>query len=242
MEALARWNHPHKGLVLPSQFIDLVEQDGLAGRLATWALRGALGQVTTWRARGLDVRVSVNLSARNLDNPDLPALVEGLLHECGAAPGWLTLELTENSIILDPERTISVLSDLRALGVRIAVDDFGSGQSALAYLKRLPVDEVKIDRSFVLNMTVDRHDAAIVRSTIRLAHDLGLEVVGEGVENEATRNLLAAYGCDFGQGFFLGRPTTARSVCLRFTSGERAGHAQFSRPRNGNAGRQSVPV
>lgn len=239
VEALARWNHPHKGLVLPSQFIDLVEQDGLAGRLATWALRGALGQVTTWRARGLDVRVSVNLSARNLDNPDLPALVEGLLHECGAAPGWLTLELTENSIILDPGRTISLLSDLRALGVRIAVDDFGSGQSALAYLKRLPVDEVKIDRSFVLNMTVDRHDAAIVRSTIRLAHDLGLEVVGEGVENEATRNLLAAYGCDFGQGFFLGRPTTARSAALRLGMPGSPDQGEYSGTNNGKGRRET---
>ena len=202
----------------------------------------ALLQVARWRRRGLDARVSVNLSARNLDNPDLPVLVQGLLLECGADPRWLTLELTESSIILDPKRSISVLSGIRALGVQIAIDDFGSGQSALTYLKRLPADEVKINRSFVLNMTVDKHDAAIVRSTIRLAHELGLKAVGEGVENEATRNLLAAYGCDSAQGFFLGRPMTARSVCLRFTSGERVGHAQFSRPRNGNAGHERVPV
>ena len=218
MEALVRWNHPRRGLVPPGEFLDLLEQYGLADRLAKWGLGKALAQCARWRARGLDTRVSVNLSARNLDDPDLPELVSGLLvhHKCAA--DWLTVELTEGSIMIDPERSMKVLGAIRDLGARVSIDDFGAGQSALPYLKKLPADEVKIDKSFVLSMTVDKQDAAIVRSTIGLAHKLGLSVVGEGIENEATLRLVRAYGCDYGQGYYLGRPEGVRAASRRLAS------------------------
>jgi diguanylate cyclase (GGDEF)-like protein/PAS domain S-box-containing protein len=215
MEALVRWNHPRRGPVPPGEFLDLLEQYGLADRLAKWGLAKALVQCARWRARGLDTRVSVNLSARNLDDPDLPDLVRSLLvrHKCAA--DWLTVELTEGSIMIDPERSIEVLGAIRDLGVRVSIDDFGAGNSALPYLKKLPADEVKIDKSYVLTMTVDKQDAAIVRSTIGLAHELGLSVVGEGIENEAALGLLRAYGCDYGQGYYLGRPESVRAASRR---------------------------
>jgi EAL domain-containing protein (putative c-di-GMP-specific phosphodiesterase class I) len=215
VEALVRWNHPRRGLILPSEFIDLLEQDGLADTLTRWALAKALTQCASWRSRGLETRVSVNLSARNLDDPDLPELISRLIREHKAEPGWLTVELTESSVMLEPERAIGVLGAIRELGVRVAIDDFGAGHSALPYLKTLPANEVKIDKSFVISMTVDKGDAAIVRSTIGLAHELGLTVVAEGVENEATKRLLGAYGCDIGQGYFLGRPVRPASVAGR---------------------------
>ena len=215
LEALVRWNHPRRGLILPAQFLDLLEQDGQADRLTTWALEKAISQCSRWRSRGLETRVSVNLSARNLDDPDLPALIAGLLEEQRADPSWLTVELTESSVMLDPDRNVGVLAGIRQLGVSVAIDDFGAGQSALPYLKTLEADQVKIDKSFVLGMTVNKQDAAIVRSTIGLAHDLGLRVVAEGVENEATLRLLRAYGCDIGQGYHLGRPVRPSSISSR---------------------------
>ena len=215
VEALVRWNHPSRGLILPVEFLDLLEQDGLTDHLAKWAFDKALGQCAKWRRRGLDNRVSVNLSARNLDDPDLPHSIARLLCKHNASAEWMTVELTEGSIMVDPERNTRTLSSIRDLGVRVSIDDFGAGQSGLSYLKRLPADEVKIDKSFVLTMTIDKHDAAIVRSTIGLAHELGLSVVGEGIENEATLRLLRGYGCDLGQGFYLGRPESLRAATRR---------------------------
>jgi diguanylate cyclase (GGDEF)-like protein/PAS domain S-box-containing protein len=217
VEALVRWNHPRRGLILPSQFLDLLEQDGLADRLAKWAFGKALSQCARWRARGLDTRVSLNLSARNLDDPDLPQMISELLVQHKASPEWLTVELTESSVMVDPERSMRALAAIRNLGARVSIDDFGAGQSALPYLKNLLADEVKIDKSFILTMSVDKQDAAIVRSTIGLAHELGLSVVGEGVENEATLRLLRAYGCDYGQGYYLGRPEGPRAVARRLS-------------------------
>ena len=219
LEALVRWNHPRRGLILPAQFLDLLEQDGQADRLTNWALEKAIGQCARWRARGLKARVSVNLSARNLDDPDLPDLIAGLLREHQADSRWLTVELTESSVMLDPVGSVEVLTAIRELGVSVAIDDFGAGQSALPYLKKIPADQVKIDKSFILGMTLDKQDAAIVRSTIGLAHELGLTVVGEGVENEATMRLLRAYGCDFGQGYYLGRPARPSSIPNRLQPG-----------------------
>ena len=219
LEALVRWNHPRRGLILPAQFLDLLEQDGQADRLTNWALEKAIGQCARWRARGLKARVSVNLSARNLDDPDLPDLIAGLLREHQADSRWLTVELTESSIMLDPVGSVEVLTAIRELGVSVAIDDFGAGQSALPYLKKIPADQVKIDKSFILGMTLDKQDAAIVRSTIGLAHELDLTVVGEGVENEATMRLLRAYGCDFGQGYYLGRPARPSSIPNRLQPG-----------------------
>lgn len=218
VEALVRWNHPRRGLILPSQFIDLLEHDGLADRLTRWVLDKALAQGTRWQARGLSTQVSVNLSARNLDNPDLTQVIEALLDRHQTNPARLTVELTETSVMMEPERAIASLGAIRALGVKVSIDDFGSGQTALPYLKTLPADEVKVDKSFVIPMTVDKGDAAIVRSIIGLGHELGLLVVAEGIENEATRRLLVSYGCDIGQGYFLGRPVRPISVATRLRS------------------------
>ena len=216
VEALARWEHPHRGLIMPSQFIELAEQDGLVGRLTTWVLRSAVDQCAAWRAENKEARVSVNLSARDLDNPDLTSTLLQILDSCGVDPSWLTVEITETSMMTDPVRTAASLGSLKALGVRIAVDDFGTGHSSLVHLKRMPVDTLKIDKSFVMNMTIDKSDAAIVRSTIGLAHDLGLTVVAEGVEDAATLKLLKAFGCDIVQGNHLGRPMPANAVAARF--------------------------
>ena len=218
VEALVRWNHPRRGLILPSQFLDLLEQDGLVDGLARWGFRKALAQCARWRARGLETGVSVNLSARNLDDPDLPQLISGLLTQRKADPKWLTVELTESSVMIDPDRNTRTLAAIRSLGARVSIDDFGAGQSGASYLKKLPADEVKIDKSFIITMTVDKQDASIVRSTIGLAHELGLSVVGEGVENEATLRLLRAYDCDYGQGYYLGRPEGPRAVSRRLGS------------------------
>ena len=215
VEALARWQHPVRGLIMPEQFIGLAEQDGLMTGFTSWAISSALGQCLAWRASGKATRVSVNLSVRNLEDPGFPETVARLIHTCGADPAWLTLEITESGIVIDPMRTAETLAALRALGVRVSVDDFGAGHSSLGYLRRLPLDELKIDKSFVINMTVDKNDAAIVRSTISLAHDLGLTVCAEGVETAAAQNLLAAFGCDLVQGNHLGRPMPAEAVTSR---------------------------
>ena len=215
VEALVRWNHPRRGLVVAGQFVDLLEREGLANRLTSWVLGCALAQSARWLSQGREVRTSVNLSARDLDDPDLPQRIAELVKKHGVDPSLLTVELTETSIMLDPDRSVETLMAIRAHGVRVAIDDFGVGQSTLSYVKSLPADEVKIDKSFVLTMAVDKHDAAIVRATIGLAHDLGLRVVAEGVEDVATKNLLMAYGCDIGQGYFLGRPAPPESVCKR---------------------------
>jgi diguanylate cyclase (GGDEF)-like protein/PAS domain S-box-containing protein len=215
VEALARWQHPTRGLIMPDQFIGLAEQDGLMKGFTSWAISSALGQCLAWRASGRTTRVSVNLSVRNLEDPEFPDTVARLVRACGADPAWLTLEITESGIVIDPVRTAETLAALRDLGVRISVDDFGAGHSSLGYLRRLPVDELKIDKSFVINMTVDKNDAAIVRSTITLAHDLGLIVCAEGVETAAAQNLLAAFGCDLVQGNHLGRPMPADAVASR---------------------------
>jgi diguanylate cyclase (GGDEF)-like protein/PAS domain S-box-containing protein len=211
-EALVRWNHPVRGLILPSEFLALLEQEGMGDKLGKWVLDKVLVQLVRWRSRGFDARVSVNLSARSLDDPGLVEWVGGLIEKHGAASEWLMLELTEGSVMLDPERSIRALSGIRDLGINVAIDDFGSGQASLAHLRALPADVLKIDRSYITNMTVDKNDAAIVRSAVGLARELGLQVIGAGIEDRATLRLLRAYGCDFGQGYFLGRPNTARAI------------------------------
>ena len=209
---MVRWNHPVRGLILPSEFLALLEQEGMGDKLGKWVLDKVLVQLVRWRSRGFDARVSVNLSARSLDDPGLVEWVGGLIEKHGAASEWLMLELTEGSVMLDPERSIRALSGIRDLGINVAIDDFGSGQASLAHLRALPADVLKIDRSYITNMTVDKNDAAIVRSAVGLARELGLQVIGAGIEDRATLRLLRAYGCDFGQGYFLGRPNTARAI------------------------------
>jgi diguanylate cyclase (GGDEF)-like protein/PAS domain S-box-containing protein len=206
VEALVRWAHPLRGSIGPDQFIPIAEQAGLIDRLTRWVLRAALAQAAAWQRIGLVVPVAVNLSMRSLTDELLPDKIAELLLAARTPSSLLVLEITESRLMVDLPRTLSILQRLRAMGIRIAIDDFGTGHSSLAYLKRLPVDEVKIDRSFVRDIAADATDRIIVRSTVDLAHSLGLRVVAEGVEDALTKELLAALGCDEVQGFHLSRP------------------------------------
>jgi diguanylate cyclase (GGDEF)-like protein len=212
VEALVRWPHPRHGLVPPDQFVPLAEQTGLIRQLSRWVLESALRQHCQWRSLGLEVAVSVNLSMRDLHDPGLPDAVAGLLAELRIAPGGLRIEITESSLMSDPAHALQTLARLRDMGVHVSIDDFGTGYSSLAYLKQLPVDELKIDRSFVRDVAVDHNDLAIVRSTIDLAHNLGLRVVAEGVEDASTLALLRGLGCDKAQGYLFSRALGAGEV------------------------------
>jgi diguanylate cyclase (GGDEF)-like protein len=205
-EALVRWQHPTRGLIPPDEFVPMAERTGLIRPLSRFVLNAALAQCREWRDSGLDLKVAVNLSARNLLDPSLPEDVSHLLATWGVPAGMLELEITESTIMVDPARAMEVLRHLHAMGIALSIDDFGTGYSSLAYLKELPVDELKIDRTFVATMATNRGDAFIVRSTIELAHNLSLQVVAEGVEDERTMTELAELGCNIAQGFHLSRP------------------------------------
>jgi diguanylate cyclase (GGDEF)-like protein len=205
-EGLVRWQHPELGLLPPSDFIPIVEQTGLIGPLTRHVLEQAVARCAGWRQAGKDLTVSVNLSVRNLLDPDLPSLIGDLLTLYGLTPEALHLEITESMLMSDPDRSLVTLTRLNQLGVGLSVDDYGTGYSSLANLRRLPIDELKIDRSFVSPMLSDESDLIIVRSTINLGHDLGLKVVAEGVEDEATLHRLAGLGCDLAQGYHFSKP------------------------------------
>jgi EAL domain-containing protein (putative c-di-GMP-specific phosphodiesterase class I) len=208
-EGLVRWEHPEHGLLPPGAFIAAVEQTGLIGPLTRHVLERSIAQCASWRTEGNDLSVAVNLSVRNLLDPGLPGQISALLDTYGLPADALQLEITESMIMSDPERALAIVGRLSDLGARLSVDDFGTGYSSLANLKRLPVDVIKIDKSFVMEMAVDASDAAIVRSTIELAHNLGLRVVAEGVESEDAYRHLEALGCDYAQGYYLSRPLPA---------------------------------
>ncbi len=218
VEALVRWEHPRHGLLGPDQFVPIAEQTGLIRPLARSVLEAAVRQCNRWRQEGLDLAVAVNLSMRNLHDAEIVDMIRQLLSRWGIPPARLVIEITESSLMADAARAMEVLSRLREMGVGISIDDFGTGYSSLAYLKRLPVDELKIDKSFVANMATDENDAAIVRSTIGLAHDLGLTVVAEGIEDQATWDLLAELGCDVGQGYYVSRPMPAAALGVWLTT------------------------
>jgi diguanylate cyclase (GGDEF)-like protein len=221
-EALVRWRHPSRGLLTPDVFLPLAERTGLMRPLTRQVLDASLQQCRAWRDQGLDVEVAVNVSGRDLLDLALPDEVTEALERFGVPADRLELEITENTILTDPLRARSVLARLSALGVSLAIDDFGAGYSSLGYLKRLSVDVLKIDRSFVMNMSSDENDEVIVRSTIELGHNLGLRVVAEGVEDEETMRRLSELDCDVAQGYFLGRPTPAAGLdALLATSGRR---------------------
>ncbi|SNT03381.1 diguanylate cyclase/phosphodiesterase [Geodermatophilus pulveris] len=204
-EALVRWHHPELGVVPPDEFIPVAERSGLIGPLTTRVLDASLAAVAAWRAAGHPLGISVNLSTRSLHDADLVEEVSRLLRRHDVPASALTLEVTESSVMADPARATALLHQLRDLGVRLSVDDFGTGYSSLSYLKRLPVQEVKIDRSFVTSLQAGGEDAAIVRAIIDLGGHLGLEVVAEGVEDAAVWELLSTMGCDVVQGWHLGR-------------------------------------
>jgi diguanylate cyclase (GGDEF)-like protein len=205
-EALVRWTHPEHGSVGPDVFVPLAEHTGLIRPLTDLVIGRALRACADWRSAGYRFGVAVNLSARCLADAELPGRVRQALLDAGLSPAALTLEITETAVMSDVNRGLAVLRDLRDLGIHLSVDDFGIGQSSLAYLKRLPVQEVKIDKAFVLGMADDRGDAAIVRAAIELGHALGLTVVAEGVEDCTTQTLLAEWDCDVVQGFHISRP------------------------------------
>jgi len=205
VEALLRWRHPVHGQVPPEQFITLAENSGLIELVSSWVIRAAIKQLTEWQAQGLDLELSLNLSARDLLNPDLPKYIEQLGHEYQVNLHKLAVEITESAIMSNPEKALEVISHPPLNALRFAIDDFGTGYSSLSYLKKLPVHEVKIDKSFVLDMASDEEDASIVRSVIDLTHNLGYSVVAEGVENAQTLAMLTKMGCDIAQGFYFSR-------------------------------------
>ena len=211
-EALARWDHPEFGIVGPSEFVPIAEQTGLITPLTSFVLDEALQQVRKWKDDGLELSVAVNLSARSFLDTQLANEIPGLLTKHGVEAELLELEITESMLMTDPARAEATLVRLRQIGLTLSIDDFGTGYSSLANLKRLPVDVIKIDKSFVMEMAVDASDAAIVRSTIELAHNLGLRVVAEGVESEDAWRHLEALGCDYAQGYYLSRPLPAEAA------------------------------
>jgi diguanylate cyclase (GGDEF)-like protein len=212
VEALVRWNHPTRGLLMPGDFIELAERTELVRSLTMEVVRQAVRQCALWRGLGMTIPVAVNLSPRILLDVALPADIAQVLEEEQLPPELLEMEVTESCLIADPERSAEVLGRISETGVRISIDDFGTGYSSLALLKRLPVDTLKIDRSFVGNLANDPDDMVIVESTVKLALGLGLEVIAEGVEDEQTWELLAQFGCRQAQGFYFCRPLPARGL------------------------------
>ena len=212
VEALLRWRHPRRGLVWPDEFIPLAERTGLIRPLTFRVLEAAIRECAAWRRAGLDFHVAVNLSAASLVDTDLASTIDRLLRRWGVPPHFLRLEITETTAMADPTRTRKVLASLDALGTSLAIDDFGTGYSSLAYLRSLPVRELKLDRSFVSRMATDPNDHAIVVATIDLGHTLGLRVVAEGVEDKATLRELTSRGCDLVQGYLFARPLPVREL------------------------------
>ncbi|HEX2089443.1 MAG TPA: EAL domain-containing protein [Actinomycetota bacterium] len=222
-EALVRWRHPERGMVPPNQFIPLAEHTTLITGLTFHVLDAVLAQSRRWTREHRSLTVSVNLSARNLLDPKLPDEIDALLKKWGVPVDHLELEITESTVLGEPDRALEILNRLRGMGLNLSLDDFGTGYSSLAYLQRLPVHELKIDRSFVKNMTTDESDAKIVKSTIDLGRNLGLQVVAEGVESEEIWYHLADLDCDYIQGYYLSRPLPADELSVwlkKFDRGE----------------------
>ncbi len=205
-EALVRWNHPVRGRIFPDDFISLAEETGNIQHLTRWALRAGLAEAKGWRDRGLMARVAINLSVRDLADPALPGRIAALRREFGLPMRAVILEVTESAIMGEPDTAIAVLRALDAEGTDLAIDDFGVGQSSLAYLRRLPVREIKLDKTFILNLQHNPDDRTIVRSVIELGHGLGYLVTAEGVEDEESLRILEDFGCDHAQGYFIGKP------------------------------------
>jgi diguanylate cyclase (GGDEF)-like protein len=224
LEALVRWQHPEKGMIYPDHFIPFSEKTGFIRVLTRWMLEQSAMFCRDLKDCGINVKISVNLSARDLLDQNLPQKFSDVLKRYDVSASSFCLEITESSIMDDPLRAQVTLEGLHAMGVDLSIDDFGTGYSSLAYLKRLPVDELKIDKSFVMNMERDVDDAKIVRSTIDLGHNMGLRVVAEGIESEAVWQILAKMGCDQGQGYFMSRPIAANQLV--------AWHGQWVPPRH----------
>ncbi|MEL0169147.1 MAG: EAL domain-containing protein [Pseudomonadaceae bacterium] len=212
VEALMRWRHSELGVIGPDEFITLAEQTGSIGMLTQWMMAAVLSQLRSWIDRGIHLQVAMNISARDLDDPEFPHRMERLLRAQQISPDYLSLEVTESAVMRDPQRSLDSLLALRELGIALAVDDYGTGYSSLATLKSLPVQDLKIDKSFVLQLTDNGDDAVIVRSTIELAHNMGLKVIAEGIENAQALNWLRERHCDVAQGYFISRPLAAAEL------------------------------
>jgi predicted signal transduction protein with EAL and GGDEF domain len=205
-EALVRWNHVKRGFLPPDSFITLAEETGNIRSLTRWVMNKGIAQAANWAKRGLALDLSINLSVRDLGDDDLPRRLRELLVDHKLQPDWITLEITESAIMSDPDAAIAMLRRIADLGIDLAVDDFGVGQSSFAYLRRLPVRELKIDKAFVTNLSESEEDRTIVRAIVELGHRLNCRITAEGVENEATLAFLAEVGCDHGQGYFFAKP------------------------------------
>ena len=212
VEALVRWQHPERGLVPPSDFIPLAEHTGLIGPLTTCVLNLALAQAKAWAEGGHHIPVAVNVSARNLSDDDFANKVQRMLDQHAVAADLLEIEVTESAVMLEPDKAADILRQLHALGVRIAIDDFGAGYTSLAQLKNLPISELKIDKSFILTMHSNSNDAMIVKSMVDLGHSLNMKVVAEGIETAQAMNTLTGLQCDIGQGYHLFRPARAEAL------------------------------
>jgi diguanylate cyclase (GGDEF)-like protein len=211
LEALIRWNHPQKGLIPPMTFIDVAEQTSLIHPIGRWVAAEACRQVRSWRDHGLDLRVALNLSTKQFAEPDLVEMLLATVRDAGIEPGAVELEITERMLMEDGEAAVDTLARLKSCGFRLALDDFGKGYSSLTYLKRFPIDVLKIDKSFIDHLPGDRHDWAIVAAIVSLARSLGIEPLAEGIERAPQRDCLLALGCTVMQGYFFGRPMPAGS-------------------------------
>jgi diguanylate cyclase (GGDEF)-like protein len=212
VEALVRWRHPEYGIIPPEEFIPTAEQTGAIRPMTLWVIDKALEQTANWTRNGINLHISVNLSVRSLQDRALPGQVQKLVDRHNVDPKHVILEITESAIMSDPLSARRVMRRLSNMGFQLSIDDFGTGYSSLAYLKQLPVDEIKIDKSFVTQMDQDENDAVIVRATIDLAHNLGLKVVAEGVESSDVWDLLEMLGCDTAQGFYIRKPLTSQEL------------------------------
>jgi len=226
VEALIRWHHPERGLVAPGDFMPVVNTSSISERIAAWVLDTAGRQARTWELAGLGVRVGINLSPSQLQAGDLAGSIARLLETTGLAASLLELEVTEDVLLQDEDRVLETFKRIQKLGVRIVFDDFGTGYASLSYLKKFPLDGLKIDRSFVRDLLIDSDDAAIVGSTVGLSKQLGLSVIAEGIEDRATADFLLSLGCEEGQGYFFGRPMPAVDFEARFVPALRARKAQ----------------
>jgi diguanylate cyclase (GGDEF)-like protein/PAS domain S-box-containing protein len=217
-EALVRWQHPTHGLIPPDQFIGMAEHSGLIRPLTAWVVRQALAQCRRWRTAGFDLGVTVNLSARSLHDPELPAVLAESLRRHAVPAGHLTVEVTESTIMAEPARAMDVLRRAKELGISIAIDDFGVGYSSIRYLRELGAHQLKIDRSFVFELARHDPDTSIVRAVIELGHNLGLEVAAEGVESQTVLDMLRGLHCDWAQGYHVGRPQPGEELTSQLQS------------------------
>jgi EAL domain-containing protein (putative c-di-GMP-specific phosphodiesterase class I) len=209
-EALIRWQHPDLGLVPPGRFIPILEETGLIIEVGKWVISTACQQNKDWQNQGYTpIQIGVNLSPRQFNQKDLAPSIENIIDETGLAPKWLDLEVTESSIMENPEKVIETLNQLHSIGIKISIDDFGTGYSSLSYLKTFPIDVLKIDQSFIRDITVDSDDEVIVKTIIAMGHNLGLKIVAEGVEQKEQLDVIKQYDCEWYQGYYFSKPVPA---------------------------------